>query len=95
MSEFEPGSGRKRFVRDVMRRITPNGPQDGEGQDDANEHGVVFVKSLQLKASTPRTFKITTRTSNKASNQWEKRRYPDAFRARSAAICLITMVRLH
>lgn len=32
MSEYDSGSGRKGFVRDVMRRITPANPRDDEGQ---------------------------------------------------------------
>jgi len=31
MSEYDSGSGRKGFVRDVMRRITPANPRDDEG----------------------------------------------------------------
>jgi len=32
MSEYDSGSGRKGFVRDVMRRITPATPRDEDGQ---------------------------------------------------------------
>ena len=39
MSEFDAGSGRKRFVRDVMRRITPNGPEEDEVPEGDPERG--------------------------------------------------------
>jgi proteasome-associated ATPase len=32
MSEFDSGSGRKGFVRDVMRRISSSGPRDEDGE---------------------------------------------------------------
>ena len=37
MSEFDPGSGRKRFVRDVMRRIAPAGPEEDEAPEGDHE----------------------------------------------------------
>jgi proteasome-associated ATPase len=39
MSEFDAGSGRKRFVRDVMRRISPNGPEAEETPEGDPERG--------------------------------------------------------
>jgi proteasome-associated ATPase len=39
MSEFDAGSGRKRFVRDVMRRISPNGPEEEEAPEGDRERG--------------------------------------------------------
>ncbi len=39
MSEFDSGSGRKGFVRDVMRRITPAESQDGEALHPDGERG--------------------------------------------------------
>jgi proteasome-associated ATPase len=34
MSEFDSGAGRKGFVRDVMRRISTNGPREGETPEE-------------------------------------------------------------
>ena len=39
------GSGRKGFVRDVMRRITPSG---GVGQSDGRPEDEEFVQGLSL-----------------------------------------------
>ncbi len=35
MSESESGSGRKGFVRDVMRRISSTPPREGDGEPDS------------------------------------------------------------
>jgi len=37
MSEFDAGSGRKRFVRDVMRRISPTEPEEDEAPEGDRE----------------------------------------------------------
>ena len=39
MSEFDQGSGRKGFVRDVMRRIAPGDEQGGDAPEDERERG--------------------------------------------------------
>ena len=39
MSEFDQGSGRKGFVRDVIRRITPADEQGGDTPEDERERG--------------------------------------------------------
>ncbi len=39
MSEFDAGSGRKRFVRDVIRRISPTRPEEDEAPEDDRERG--------------------------------------------------------
>ncbi len=39
MSEFDQGSGRKGFVRDVIRRIAPADEQGGDAPEDARERG--------------------------------------------------------
>ena len=44
MSEFDSGSGRKGFVRDVMRRISAAGPRDEDGAE-APEQGNVLGRS--------------------------------------------------
>lgn len=45
MSEFDSESGRKGFVRDVMRRISSAGPQGGDEPDSQNER--VMRRSIQ------------------------------------------------
>ena len=48
MSEFDSGSGRRGFVRDVMRRISASGPRDGdESSLDHPEHERMMGRSLQ------------------------------------------------
>ena len=39
MSEFDQGSGRKGFVRDVIRRIAPADEQGGDAPEDERERG--------------------------------------------------------
>jgi len=39
MSEFDQGSGRKGFVRDVMRRIAPGDEPVGDMPEDERERG--------------------------------------------------------
>ena len=41
MSEFDQGSGRKGFVRDVIRRIAPADEQGGDAPEDERERGPV------------------------------------------------------
>jgi proteasome-associated ATPase len=45
MSEFDSGSGRRGFVRDVMRRISASGPRPGDEPD--SEHERMMGRSLQ------------------------------------------------
>ena len=45
MSEFDSGSGRRGFVRDVMRRISASGPRSSDEPD--SEHERMMGRSLQ------------------------------------------------
>ncbi len=40
MSEFDSGAGRKGFVRDVMRRMTPASGQESEESDSERERSM-------------------------------------------------------